>query len=326
MSRSRALAEALMVAGAHVTFCCRTIFAGTEAELVRCGISVVHLADEEAFLSQDWNGKIVVVDGYQFGEDFWRRLLATHPLLTVCIDDLRDISYQADLVICYNEGVNESQFRLTAGSRLMLGGRYLLLRPEVGAAARLTNKPTPRRAVMIAAGGTRQEQWVIDMLTQLSVVEPRAPLWVLSGQRLSSGKVARRTGVYPGRVRFFSGLEPVQMLWLYRRARYLVVPASTMMLEAFATGCPVISGWVADNQRNSLEYYSKHGLIVNVGDLRCATSDVLTRASCQLKRQAGQMARRQRAYISAAKVGVLEIVQAILANVNYARVRVGTTN
>lgn len=318
MSRCRALAEALLAAGARVSFCCRDVRAETRSALQCRGIRVVDLPDEEAFLGRDWSGEIVVVDGYQFGEDFWQRLLAAHPRRSVCIDDLRDIRYVADLVICYNEGVGTEQFRLAPRTRLLLGGRYLLLRPEIREAARLADRPTPRRAVMLAAGGTRQEQWVTDMLVHLAHVEPRTMLWVLSGRRLPAGKVARRAGIYPGRVRFFSGLEAAGMLRLYRRARYLVAPASTVMLEAFAAGCPLISGWVADNQHNSLGFYERQGLIVNVGDLRRVTRDGLAQARGRARRGAGRMIRRQRAYIAAAQTGVEEIVRTILTSDNVA--------
>jgi spore coat polysaccharide biosynthesis predicted glycosyltransferase SpsG len=265
-------------------------------------------------LSED----IVVVDGYQFGEDFWQRLLAARPWRTVCIDDLRDIRYVSDLLICCNEGVSAGQFQLAQGTRLLLGGRYMLLRQEVRRAARMTQRPTPRRAVMLAAGGTRQEQWVTRMLRLLALIEPHAKLWVLSGRRLPAGKVARRAGLGPGRVRFLSGLEPTGMLRLYRRARYLVAPASTMMLEAFAAGCPLISGWLAENQRNSLTFYERHGLIVNVGDLRALNRGLLERARDHARREAGRMIRRQRAYIAASQAGIKEIVRAVLTSDNVA--------
>lgn len=312
MSRCRALAEALLTAGAQVSFYCRDVRADTKSALQRRGIQVVNLPDEEAFLGRDWSREIVVVDGYQFGENFWRRLLEAHPWRTVCIDDLRDVRYVADLVICYNEGVDAAQFHLAPGTRLLLGGRYLLLRPEICEAVRLTSRPTPRRAVMLAAGGTRQEQWVTDMLTHLSRVDPRAMIWVLSGRPLPTGKIARRVGLCPGRVRFFSGLEPSEMLRLYRRARYLVAPASTVMLEAFSAGCPLISGWVAENQRNSLGFYGRQGLIANVGDLRRITHGGLIKARGLVQREGGRMIRRQRAYIAIGQTGIEEIVQAVL--------------
>lgn len=313
MSRCRALADALLLAGAQVSFCCRSVRGVTRAALERGGVQVVLLPDDEAFFQMDWRDHVVVVDGYQFDAAFWQRLRAARPRRTVCIDDLRDVQYVADIVICYNEGISAHQFRLREGSRLYLGGRYLLLRPEIRSAARLMDRPVPRQAVMLAVGGTRQEQWVVDMLQRMALVDPRTPVWVLSGRRLPASKVVRRSGQCRSKVRFFSGLDAGHMMGLYRRARYLVAPASTLMLEAFAAGCPLISGWVADNQRNSLDFYDRRGLIVNVGDLRHVTSGRLKQACGRVSRQGGRMIQRQRRYVESAQTGVGEVVEAVLA-------------
>lgn len=313
MSRCRALAEALLRAGAEVSFYCRGVRPASRAALQRLGVSVVDLVDEKAFLVQDWRGSVVVVDGYHFDADFWQRLVSAGVSRTVCIDDFRAIPYWADIVVCYNEGVSAKQFDLAPNSRLFLGRRYLLLRPEILAAARLAEGLAPRRALMIAAGGTRQESWVAGMLAHLSRIEPGVPFWVLSGRRLSTSKVLHQSGLGRAQVRFFSGLGANGMIRLYHRASCLLAPASTVMLEAFSVGCPLVTGWVADNQRNSLDCYYRQGLIVNAGDLRQLSLPELTVAYAKARRQSGRMARRQRAYIRDSKSGIDEIVQAILA-------------
>lgn len=313
MSRCRALADELVRAGAEVSFYCRSVRPASRTALQRLGVTVVDLVDERAFLAQDWSSSVVVVDGYQFDTDFWRMLVSAGVSRTVCIDDFRAIPYQSDIVICYNEGVSAEQFDLAPHTQLFLGGRYLLLRPEILAAARLADAPAPRRALMIAAGGTRQEQWVAGMLAHLSRIQPGVPLWVLSGSRMSTSKVLHQSGLGRAQVRFFSGLGANGMIRRYRQARCLLAPASTVMLEAFSAGCPLVTGWVADNQRNSLDSYDRQGLIINAGDLRQLTLPALTVACAKARRQSGRMERRQRAYIRDSKSGIDEIVQAILA-------------
>lgn len=315
MSRCRALAGALVQAGADVSFWCRGVRPATRAALERLGVKVVDLVDEQAFLAQDWRTSVVVVDGYHFDATFWQGLASAGAGRTVCIDDFRAVAYQTDIVVCYNEGVKAEQFDLAPHTRLFLGGHYLLLRPEILAAARLADGPAPRRALMIAAGGTRQEPWVAAMLAHLSRIEPSLPLWVLSGRRLSAGKVLHHSGLGRSQVRFFNGLGAHAMIRRYRQARCLLAPASTVMLEAFSAGCPLVSGWVADNQRNSLDCYDIQGLIVNAGDLRRVSRTTLTRAYAKARRQSGPMMRRQRAYIQHSTSGVDEIVQAVLAAV-----------
>jgi UDP-2,4-diacetamido-2,4,6-trideoxy-beta-L-altropyranose hydrolase len=315
MSRCRALADALVHSGAKVSFYCRYVRPASRAALQRLGVTIVDLADEKAFLAQDWRNSVVVVDGYHFDADFWQRLVSAGTSRTVCIDDFRATPYRADIVVCYNEGVSAEQFDLAPYTRLFLGGRYLLLRPEIVAAARLINGTSVRRALMIAVGGTRQEPWVANMLAHLSRIQPGVPLWVLSGRRLSTDKVLHQAGLGRAQVRFFSGLGADSMIRLYRTARCLLTPASTGMLEAFSAGCPLVTGWVADNQRNSLDFYDRQGLVVNAGDLRQLTLPALTVACAKAIRQSGHMTRRQRAYIRDSRSGIDEIVRCILATV-----------
>lgn len=315
MSRCRALAEALVKEGADVCFWTRSVRPTTRSALESFGVKIVDLSDEQTFLEQDWHSSVVVVDGYHFDADFWQELESAGVGRTVHIDDFRAIPYRADIVVCYNEGLEAEQFNLAPHTRLFLGGRFLMLRNEILCATRLVNSLVPRRALMIASGGTRQEPWVAAMLTQLSCIEPHLPLWVLSGRRLSEGIVLHRAGLSRSRVRFFSGLAANDMIRLYRQARYLLAPSSTVMLEAFSAGCPIVSGWVADNQRNSLDFYDRQGLLVNLGDVRKVSRAKLTWAFTKAKRQSGPMARRQRAYIQDSTSGVDEIVKAVLASI-----------
>ena len=103
------------------------------------------------------------------------------------------------------------------------------------------------------------------------------------------------------------------MIRRYRRARCLVTPASTVILEAFTAGCPMISGWVAENQRNSLDWFARRGVIVNAGARRQMSVKALTLAHASEHRQSGQMIRKQRAYIKDLTESIDEIVKAILA-------------
>jgi UDP-2,4-diacetamido-2,4,6-trideoxy-beta-L-altropyranose hydrolase len=313
MSRCYALAIALMSADAKVYFFSKEILPKTKLALTHVGINSIKLKDEKSFLNQDMTDVIVVVDGYHFEADFWEELMFSTPRLTVCIDDYRRVKYLADIVICYNEGVTSEQFELAPNSRLFLGGRYLLLRPDILTAASLPPRPFPRRALMIASGGSRQELWVAKMLSHISRINPKAPLWVLSGRRLSVRKILYTSGLCRSRLRFFSDIDAVSMIHRYRQASCLFTPASTMMLEAFAAGCPLVSVSIADNQRNSLSHYDARGLIVNASGLRKISFSSLAVAYNKARRQPGLMVRRQLSYIRDSKSGVHEIVKTILA-------------
>jgi UDP-2,4-diacetamido-2,4,6-trideoxy-beta-L-altropyranose hydrolase len=313
MARCLALADALLSVNVTVSFWCCNVRPVTRAALKQRGITLVDILTDESFFESTLCDRVVVVDGYQFDEFFWQRLIAKRPLRTVCIDDFRNITYLADIVVCYNEGIEAQQFKLPRHSLLFLGGRYLLLRAEVLAAANTSTHLGSRRAVIVAAGGTKQSEWVADILAHLSHLVPGVPLWVLSARRLPVTRVLSSAKLLTSQVRFFSGLRVDAMIRRYRQARCVIVPASTMMLEAFAVGCPVVSGWIADNQRNSLDYYHKEGMIVNVGELRNQSRGGLAQALIKVDRQSRYMKLRQRIYIENSKQGIVKLVSAIVA-------------
>ena len=98
MSRCRAMADALLKAHPQISFWCSKVRNGTRAALERSGLTVVDLMTEEAFFQQDWRDTVVLVDGYQFDDVCWKRLIAIHPRRSVCIDEFRSIRYPADIL------------------------------------------------------------------------------------------------------------------------------------------------------------------------------------------------------------------------------------
>lgn len=312
MSRCIALANVFRSFDIEVLFVCKQIRPSTKIFLEKSGSSVLKIESENDFFSYDLSKSLVVVDGYQFDECFWNSLNA-HPIkCSICIDDRLDIRYYCDFLICYGEGLRAAQFNIKNGAKLFLGSRYLLLRPDILEASCIEAIPRPRRAVVLAAGGTDQQKWVVTMLAKINKADPNIPIWVLSGRHLPSVKVLNSSGLKRGRVRFFSGLSAKRMMRLYRGAQYMISPASTIMLEAFLVGCPLISGWVAINQTNSLNYYDKKGLIINVDSLLDLSDKKLTWAIKSAKRQSGKMKRRQVNYMGGTKNGVKEMVETLL--------------
>ncbi len=312
MSRCLALAEAIVRANAEVEFWCMGVRPSTRKALEQLGAKLVDLIDDQTFLDQDWQNSIVVVDGYHFDEIFWQHLVAKSPIRSVCIDDLRSIHYWADIVVCNNSGVQPQQFKLAENTRLFLGEKYLLLRPDILAAASQYSRTSIKRVVMIVAGGTQQENWIATMLSHMAHVKPGVHLWVLSGRRLREARVLYQSQQSKTNVRFFSGLNAAEMLRRYSQVHCLIAPASTVMLEAFTIGCPLITGWIADNQRNSLDYFARNGLVINAGDLRVLSLRTLGLSYAKAVRQSRQMKRKQREYIQFSKNGVNEVVNAIL--------------
>ena len=311
MSRCRALADALLKRGSRVTLYCKDVRAETRALLREKGIAVITIESEDDFFKQELRNKIIILDGYQFNESYMNKINSLNPSSSVWIDDFRNIKYSSDFVICYNEGINEKQFDLNENTKLFLGNRYILLKPEISSAASRIKKQARSQSVMIASGGTQQEDWIVNMLNKIYSEKNKFPVWVLTGRRISIEKVLKRTGYERKEIRFFSNLNANQMISLYKKTKCLITPGSTLMLEAFSAGCPVVSGWIAENQKNSLEFYDRKGLIVNVGDLTSVGSKELKESCKKTFKLSDKIKNKQKKYIAQSIQGIDEIVNLI---------------
>jgi hypothetical protein len=98
MSRCWAMADTLLKAKAQISFRGSKVRNGTRTSLKLVGLTVVDLMPEEAFLQQDWRDTVLLVDGYQFDDVCWKRLIAIRPRRSVCIDEFRSIRYSADIL------------------------------------------------------------------------------------------------------------------------------------------------------------------------------------------------------------------------------------
>lgn len=307
MSRCRALACAFLKANYQVKFICLSIRSTSRVWLELMNVRVIDIKSNNDLWEINLSDCLVIVDGYHFSANFWH-YLCSKAWKTICIDDFRNVHYIADAVICYNEGVSASQFDLAPSTELFLGGKYILLRPEIRYYAQKKSIKRVRDVILIVIGGTQQKKWIIKILKHLKKIERHKKLWVLSGSAVSESKILSQTKLSTSQVRFFSGLDANALINLFKRTKYLITPASTLMLEAFTVGCPMVSGWLVENQKNSLQYYNQKKLIVNVGDLHRVTTEKLKHAKNRAISHSGRMIRNQKRYTKFSSEGIDEIV------------------
>jgi UDP-2,4-diacetamido-2,4,6-trideoxy-beta-L-altropyranose hydrolase len=312
MARCSALAQALKNAGCNVEFYCINVSLHTRRKLEKLGIQVIDIKSDFEFLRLDLSEAVVVVDGYQFYEDFWK-VLESIAKKTVYIDDYRGVDYRCNVLLCNNEGVLEEEISAPVGCRVFLGGRYILLRSDILHAAKMQRPCRRKEVIMLASGGTRQKAWIGRILKLLGTLQSNSKFIVLTGRRVSFANILRLSNLSGNRVRLLTAQSASQMIAHYHRARCLITPASTLMLEAFAAGCPIVSGWIAENQMNSLEFYSFNKLIANVGDLRHPDATKLSSALSDVLKEGAKMRLRQKKYISASCDGLAEVVRELMS-------------
>lgn len=105
-----------------------TVYQKTEVAKV-CELAEVPATEEKFSLFLDMldGDEIVVLDNYFYDTDYQRAVKAKGCKL-VCIDDLHDKHYVADVVINHSPGISEGDFSTAPYTRLCLGVSYALLR------------------------------------------------------------------------------------------------------------------------------------------------------------------------------------------------------
>jgi len=222
----------------------------------------------EDFLFLLKGDEIVVLDNYYFSTDYQRAIKAKGCKL-VCIDDLHDKHFVADLVINHAPGVDASVYSKEPNTRLLLGFEHALLRKVF-----LQNSEEEKKKyeLMIMMGGADpaniSEKIIQSVIGQeyngrIALVKNSAP----GGMRL------------PDHVGLFHYLSASEVFRLMRKSTLGIFPSSTTAIEACAARLPFITGYFVDNQKSIYHALVEQELAYGIGNLqRCSGEAIVGRA------------------------------------------------
>lgn len=213
----------------------------------------------DKFLEYLHGDEIVVLDNYFFTTDYQRAIKAQGGQL-VCIDDMHDKHYVADVII--NHGVDDkSLFDAEPYIKLCLGYPYALLRKPF-----LETKDDINRVkglVVVCFGGSDSHN-----LTKRYVEQLIKSQWVEQVIAVvGDGYQYRETLSHLPKVEVRSCLSADAMASLFRSAEAVVCSASTTAYEALACGAKVYAGWYVDNQQDFYKHLCASKAIVPLGNL-----------------------------------------------------------
>ena len=235
---------------------------GIQVAEIRAAAGSVADATETAALASDAGAPWIVVDGYHFGPRY-QDALTTGACRVLFIDDYgHGAPHSADLVLNQNIYADERPYRgYTAGTRLLLGPDYLLLRQEFEA-VRGWSRPVAARAtrILVTMGGGdaggRSEQ-VAEAIRSLD--DPDLHAIVVSGTLASSGAgpTEPRAGGDRIEVRGSVTSMPELMMW----ADVGVTAGGTTCYEAALLGLPCLAVVTAANQQAVVDALVAAGVV-----------------------------------------------------------------
>jgi UDP-2,4-diacetamido-2,4,6-trideoxy-beta-L-altropyranose hydrolase len=200
----------------------------------------------------------VVLDGYHFDGEYHKNIRAPGKRLMV-VDDMAHLEhYEADIVLNQNIDAASLSYSTAAFTRLLLGPRYILLRPEfVERSAAERNITGPARRLLVTLGGADMqalEKVNIDGLEALIVVGSTNP----NLQQIQAA--GGRSGV-PMRVVDSAPDMAELMSW----ADLAVSAGGSTCWELAYMGVPTLAITMADNQLAVVKGLARAGAIVDLG-------------------------------------------------------------
>lgn len=229
-------------------------------------VSLSETSKLEDFLNYIDGSEIVVLDNYFYTTEYQQQIINKGSKL-VCIDDMHDRHYFADIVINHAFAANKKDYSLEPYTQLCLGLNYALLRKPF---LDEQKHNITRKSILICYGGLDVYNLTCKTLVALENYINSYQVEIIVGDgykhKEELNELARKHNNYT--VHF--ALDAQSMAATMRRADIAFLPASSVLWEAIFCGCRIIYGYYVDNQMDicrNVGSNSDMGLTY-IGDLR----------------------------------------------------------
>ena len=206
---------------------------------------------ENCFSEED----IVVLDGYHFGT-VYQQVIKNNGNLLVCIDDIHDYHFVADMVINHAGGISVDDYSTEIYTQMLLGPKYALLRPDFRHSSTEIQKDGASCFICMGGADPNNATSIIvkdcldsDRFSQINVV--------IGGGYLFKDQLFEEVENYNFPINIHSQLRADEMVRLMQKCNYAVSSPSTVAYEYLSQGGVLFLYLIADNQKDLLSYLTK---------------------------------------------------------------------
>ena len=266
--RCLTLANALAEADWRVLFACVEGTTRVVSALARSGFDVIELADP--LNSSELAGKLdghfdaMVFDQYDIDASYERALRPFADILVV-IDDLADRQHDCDLLIDQTFGRSAADYieLVPAGSTILAGAQYALLRPEFAAAreASLVRRANAKgvKRILISMGLTDIGGITQKVLQAALKADTGASIDVVLGSDAQSLSAVRELASRRGDIAVY--IDTPDICSLMVEADLAIGAAGTTTWERCCLGLPTITLVLAENQGGVSRFLGEVGAL-----------------------------------------------------------------
>lgn len=220
----------------------------------------------DIFLNLLKGNEIVVLDNYYFTTGYQKAIKGKGCKL-VCIDDLHDQVFYADLIINHTPGVKAEEYRGQPYTQFALGLEYALIRQPFSKARRNEGSITKIETLFICFGGSDPKNLTESTLDVLLNHFPSQRIIVVVGDRYKPiTQLTSKTKKFAN-VELYQNINAERMAEFMSESDLAIIPASGTLLEAMKVGLPVITGFYVPNQETAAKNISESGLAWSCGDM-----------------------------------------------------------
>ena len=223
----------------------------------------------EVFLSFLNGDEIIVLDNYYFNTDY-QKAIKEKGCKLVCIDDMHDKHYVADVVINHAP-IPKELFKSSVYSKLLIGFDYALLRPEFLNTQNEKKKVTCLKKAFICIGGADIYDLSSKMLIDLAKLDQIETINIVVGNAYSFYNDIKEKAIkYSNKkeIGLYRNLNENEIIRQMQKSDFAIVPTSTILIEAISQNIPIITGYYVDNQKEFAKYLQgEYESILVVGNL-----------------------------------------------------------
>lgn len=237
----------------------------------------------------------VVLDGYHFDSGYHSSIRALGKRLLV-IDDMAHLDhYEVDIVLNQNIDAADLTYSTAAATRLLLGTRYILLRPEfVARSPRKGGISGPARRLLVTMGGADPENVTSTVIKTLETVNSNALEALIVIGSANRNRQQIRDAANRSRLPMRVVENAPDMAELMAWADLAVSAGGSTCWELAYMGVPTMAITMAENQLAVVEGLARAGAIVDLGWHHSLSADELARAVQDLVPDTAARTRMQR--------------------------------
>ncbi|MGI8892266.1 MAG: UDP-2,4-diacetamido-2,4,6-trideoxy-beta-L-altropyranose hydrolase [Bacteroidia bacterium] len=207
--------------------------------------------DIHAFVNGLMGNEIVVLDGYHFNTDD-QIVIKSKGCFLVCIDDLHNQHFVADVVINHSLTVSRSDYSVERNTVIYFGVDYILLRKEFLDAAKGYIEKVTFRNPFVCFGGADSNNFSFKFSSYLKELENIDNIHVLIGSAFN-GSIEQIKSLELNKVHVYQNIEAAEIIAIMRKSDFAIVSASSIAYECASVGLPILVGYYLESQ---IEFYN----------------------------------------------------------------------